>query len=209
MAIKIGITGGIGSGKSVVCRLMNLMGIPVYTSDDRSKHLMVSDEVIRRELTALLGSDAYKEGMPNKPLLASYLFASPDNAARINSIVHPRVKADFRRWVADFRDSEPLVAIESAILLEAGFASEVDVVLMVYAPFEVRVVRAMHRDAASREQIESRIRSQMDDEEKRRKAHHLIVNDGKTPLIPQVLSFISLLKTNNVLPLSAEKTGIF
>lgn len=203
MAIKLGITGGIGSGKSVVSRLLQLMGVPVYISDTETKQLMVTDACIRSQLTSLLGEAVYQDDVLNKPLLASYLFASSQNAARINGIVHPRVKADFRRWVQEHSHS-PLVGIESAILIEAGFASEVDVVVMVYAPLEVRVRRAMERDSASREQIESRIRSQMDDEEKRAKADVVIVNDGETPLIPQVLSLISLLQTNNVLPLQGN-----
>ena len=201
MPVKIGITGGIGSGKSVVCRLLQAMGVPVYISDTESKRLMQSDEEIRRRLTELLGAEAYTpDGLPNKPVLAAYLFASPDNAARINAIVHPRVKADFRRWVARHAHA-PLVAMESAILIEAGFAPEVDSVVMVYAPLETRIARAMQRDAAPRSAVESRVRSQMDDEEKRLQAHHVLLNDGKTPLIPQVLSLIALLTKNNVLPL--------
>lgn len=206
MVIKIGVTGGIGSGKSVVCRLLQLLGVPVYISDMETKQLMVADDVIRCELTALLGPDVYQaDGSLNKLLLASYLFASAENAGRINAIVHPRVRDDFRNW-ASSHASASLVAIESAILLEAGFASEVDCVVMVYAPKEVRVCRAMSRDAASRKQVECRIRSQMADDEKCKQAHYVILNDGKTPLIPQVLSLISLLAKNNVLPLSAEKT---
>ncbi|MBQ8502640.1 MAG: dephospho-CoA kinase [Bacteroides sp.] len=203
MPIKIGITGGIGSGKSVVARLLTVMGIPVYISDTETKQLMQTDAVIRRSLINLLGKEAYKDGQLNKPLLASYLFGSPRQAARMNAIIHPRVKEDFRNWVG-MRGEKWAVGIESAILIEAGFASEVDVVMMVYAPREVRIERAMSRDCASRLQIERRIDSQMDDEEKRRKADVVIVNDGETPLIPQLLSFISLLTKNNVLPLPAD-----
>lgn len=192
MSIKIGITGGIGSGKSVVSRLLGLMGIPVYISDVETKLLMVSDSVIRQELVALLGEEVYADGVLNKPLLASYLFGNPEHARQINGIVHPRVKDDFRQWV-QCRCSSSIVGIESAILIEAGFAGEVDVIVMVYAPEEVRISRAIRRDASSREQIEKRIRSQMSDEEKRGKADYVIVNDGETPLIPQVLHIIDSL----------------
>lgn len=192
MSIKIGITGGIGSGKSVVSRLLGLMGIPVYISDVETKLLMVSDSVIRQELVALLGEEVYADGVLNKPLLASYLFGNPEHARQINGIVHPRVKDDFRRW-AQCRCSSSIVGIESAILIEAGFAGEVDVIVMVYAPEEVRISRAIRRDASSREQIEKRIRSQTSDEEKRGKADYIIVNDGETPLIPQVLHIIDSL----------------
>ena len=206
MQIKIGITGGIGSGKSVVSCLLQLMGIPVYVSDDETKKLMVSDDVIREKLIELLGSDVYVKGTLNKPLLASYLFASAEHAKQINGIVHPRVKEDFRTW-ASLHATSPIVAIESAILVEAGFTSEVDKILMVYAPEETRIQRAMSRDNSTRDLIEKRVRAQMRDEEKRQYAHFTIVNDGKTPLIPQLLSFISLLKKNIVLPLSAENKG--
>ena len=196
MTVKIGITGGIGSGKSVVSRLLEVMGIPVYISDGETKQLMMTDSCIRSELTALLGEEVYAGGVLNKSLLASYLFGSPEHAKEINCIVHPRVKEDFRRWT-QCRTAFPIVGIESAILVEAGFAGEVDAVVMVYAPEEVRVQRAMKRDASSRELIERRIRSQMSDEEKRMRADFVIVNDGETPLIPQVLALITFLSQNN------------
>lgn len=192
MAIKLGITGGIGSGKSLVCRLLEVMGIPVYISDVETKQLMATDLSIRKELVALLGEGVYEGGVLNKSLLASYLFDNPEHARQVNGIIHPRVKEDFRRWV-DCRSAFPAVAIESAILIEAGFAGEVDVVVMVYAPEEIRIVRAVKRDSSSRELIEKRIRSQMSDEEKRKQADFVIVNDGETPLIPQVLELIDSL----------------
>lgn len=195
MAIKIGITGGIGSGKSVVCRLLETMGIPVYCSDTESKHLVASDATIRRELVALLGEEAYRGGALNKPLLAAYLFGAPEHAARINAIVHPRVKADFRQW-AERHEDYPLLAIESAILIEAGFSGEVDAIGMVYAPRELRIRRAMQRDNASSQAIEQRIASQMEDEKKCLLADFVIVNDDKTPLIPQVLEAITSLSKN-------------
>lgn len=189
MAIKIGITGGIGSGKSVVSRLLSLMDIPVYLSDDEAKRLTATDETIRKELTALLGDELYQGDVLNKSLLAGYLFASPENAARVNAIIHPVVKQDFRRWCKE-NASSAILAMESAILIEAGFAPEVDAVVMVYAPKEVRIRRAMKRDGASRKQIEQRIQNQMDDEAKRAKADYTIINDDKTPLIPQVFRLL-------------------
>ena len=192
MAIKIGITGGIGSGKSTVSRLLEVLGVPVYISDLETKRLMASDSLIREDLSALLGAEVYAGGTLNKPLLASYLFGSPEHAKEINCIVHPRVKEDFRRWT-QCRTAFPIVGIESAILVEAGFAGEVDAIVMVYASEEVRILRAVRRDASSRELIEKRIRSQMNDEEKRKYADFVIVNDGETPLIPQVLELIGSL----------------
>lgn len=196
MGIRIGITGGIGSGKSVVSRLLRLLGIPVYISDEEAKRLMATDEGIRAELVALLGGEVYREGTLNKALLASYLFADPDHARRVNAIVHPRVRDDFRAW-AKAHEGAGLVAMESAILYEAGFRDEVDRVVMVYAPEETRIERATKRDAASRAGVEKRIRSQMGDEEKRRLADYVLINDGKRPLIPQVLALISSLSQNH------------
>lgn len=192
MGIRLGITGGIGSGKSMVCRLLEVMGIPVYTSDTQAGRLMSADVQIREELTALLGQEVYVGGALNKPLLASYLFGHPEHARQVNAIVHPRVKDDFRQWVRA-HTSFPVVAIESAILMEAGFASEVDVVVMVYASEETRIKRAMARDSSSREGIVKRIRSQMGDEEKRKQADFVIVNDSDTPVMPQVLHLLETL----------------
>lgn len=194
MAIRVGITGGIGSGKSVVSRLLSVMGIPVYIADDEAKRLVATDPCIRRELTALLGPEVYSGGVLNKSFLASYLFSSPDCAGRVNAIIHPRVKEDFLQWTV-CREEEgcAVVGLESAILIEAGFCDVADVVAMVYAPADVRIRRAMQRDAASRRQIEERVNLQMDDEEKRTQANFVIVNDGEVPLIPQVLDLIAFL----------------
>lgn len=192
MTIKIGITGGIGSGKSVVSRLLEIMGVPVYISDSEAKRLTQTDRTIREGLIGLLGEEVYAGGVLNKPLLASYLFGSPEHARQVNGIIHPRVKEDFRIWARRHADSR-IVGIESAILIEAGFASEVDKIVLVYAPEEVRIPRAMVRDASSREAIRRRIASQMSDEKKREQADFVIVNDGEMPLIPQVLQLIAWL----------------
>lgn len=195
MPIRIGITGGIGSGKSVVSRLLEVMGIPVYISDVESKRLTSADPVIRQGLCELVGEEVFCGGELNKPFLASYLFASSEHAQRVNSIIHPCVKEDFRRWVAERVDFD-MVGMESAILIESGFTAEVDVIVMVSAPFEVRVQRVMQRDETSRELVMKRIQRQMCDEEKKNKAGFVIVNDGESPLIPQVLELISFLYQN-------------
>lgn len=195
MAIKIGITGGIGSGKSIVSRLLTLTGIPVYQTDTEAKCLMLSDTGIREGLTALAGNEVYNEKGLNKAFLASYIFGHPEHLKQVNAIVHPRVRDDFRLWAGKAR--QEIVAMESAILLEAGFTNEVDKIVMVYAPSEVRIARAIRRDSATRKEVERRIQSQMDDEKKRGAADFVIVNDGETPLIPQVLSLISSLSQNH------------
>ncbi len=187
--IRIGITGGIGSGKSVVARTLAVMGVPVYVSDDEAKRLTASDACIRDGLVRLVGDDLYSGGVMRKELLAAYLFSSPENAARVNSIIHPVVKGDFLRW-AERNANSDIVGIESAILIESGFTDVVDRVVMVYAPLDVRVERAMSRDNAPREKVMSRVKAQMDDELKLCKADYVIVNDGIAPLIPQLLKLI-------------------
>ncbi|MGN0049441.1 MAG: dephospho-CoA kinase [Bacteroides sp.] len=192
--IRIGITGGIGSGKSMVCRLLEVMGVPVYVADTETKRLMLADASIRTGLTELLGPEVYADGVLNKSLLASYLFSGPEQTRRVNGIVHPAVRADLHRWVESAH--APFVAFESAILVEAGFLNEVDVVVMVDAPLELRIARAMLRDNAPREAVESRVRSQLADEDKRKYARFTVINDDKTPLIPQVFGLISSLSEN-------------
>ena len=190
---SIAITGGIGSGKSYVSVLLQAAGIPVYNTDNEAKRLMLSDEGIRQDLIALLGESVYTDGTLNKPMLASYLFAGPENAARINAIVHPRVKADFCRWMEEHEGQE-IVGLECAILFEAGFADTVDAVVTVYAPESLRVERAMKRDGATEAQIRARIAAQMDDEEKCRLSDYIIYNDGSISLENQLSALVAQLK---------------
>lgn len=194
--IKIAVTGGIGSGKSYISHLLENMHIPVYNADNEAKRLTVFDAGIRGELIALLGEEVYKDGLLNKPLLASYLFSDPAHVLQINSIIHPRVRKDFTVWVERQEKCE-IVGMESAILYEAGFQDTVDAVIMVYAPVELRIQRAMYRDGASEEQVRARIAAQMDDEEKRRRADFTVVNDGVQLLIPQLNRIVEQLKTEN------------
>ena len=168
--IKIGITGGIGSGKSVVASLLALSGVPVYIADEESKWLTNNSPVIREKL--------------NKKLLASHIFNNPEQLQQVNQIIHPEVNRHFSAWVE--RQTSPLCAIESAILFESGFYKVVDISLMVYAPRELRIERALGRDSASREEIERRINSQMSDEEKKDRSDYVIYNDNRQALIPQV-----------------------
>lgn len=191
--IKIAITGGIGSGKSYVSHLLEDMNIPVYNADNEAKRLTVSDEGIRRELVALLGEEVYKEGELNRPLLASYLFSDPAHAAQINAVIHPRVRKDFAAWAERLEGCE-VAGMESAILYEASFEDTVDAVVMVYAPVDLRVQRAMYRDGASEEQVRARIAAQMDDDEKCRRVDFTVVNDGVRPLLPQLNAIIEQLK---------------
>lgn len=191
--IKIGITGGIGSGKSVVATLLRLYGIPVYIADEESKRLTNSSPVIRRALVDLVGEAVYDaDGKLDKPRLANFIFGQPEHLARVNAIIHPEVNRDFLDWSE--RQEKAFCAIESAILFESGFDRIVDVKLMVLAPLEIRLERAIARDHASREALERRIKSQMADEEKALRSDYVIHNDDRQALIPQVENFIGWLK---------------
>lgn len=158
--VKLAITGGIGSGKSHVARQMTaLLGIPVYDSDINAKRLNEESREIREGLIALVGHDVYDfHGHLDKQRLAAYLFASRENAQRVNALIHPVVRADFLRW-AEQQDS-PVVAIETALLAESGLDQDVDQVIRVDAPLEVRIARAMQRDGTSREQVLARMARQ-------------------------------------------------
>lgn len=190
--VRFGVTGGIGSGKSYVLRLLAERGIPVYDSDSEAKRLMLVDADIREGLTGLLGNDVYlPDGELNKPLISAYLFASVQNAERINAIVHPRVKAGFNRWASE--QKAPIVALESAILFESGFEDVVDFVVTVCAPMEVRMYRVQERDGATEAQVRKRMAAQMDDEEKCKRSDFVILNDGNKPLDIQIDDLLQIL----------------
>ena len=193
--ISIAITGGIGSGKTYVSNMFEERGIPIYNADTEAKRLMVQDEVIRKELIALVGEEVYQGAELNKPLLASYLFSSAEHVQQINSIVHPRVKADFIEWLK-LRQQYEVAGIESAILFEAGFHDSVDSVIMVSAPEELRLARAMKRDGASEQQVRNRMSVQMSEDVKIRMADFVICNDGTQPLDEQISFILQILKTS-------------
>ena len=188
--MKIGITGGIGSGKSFVCDLLAQSGIPVYSCDEEAKRLMNVHPGIRKALIGLLGEDVYTaEGQLDKALLATWLFASSAHAEQVNAIVHPVVKSAFLQW-AHNQDAS-VVVMESAILFEAGMERLVDRVLLVDAPRELRLQRAMSRDGATREQIEARMRRQMPDEERRSRAQDILCNDGREDIRQSVACLLA------------------
>ncbi|MDR3141264.1 MAG: dephospho-CoA kinase [Tannerellaceae bacterium] len=182
--IKTGLTGGIGSGKSVVASLFEMTGIPVYTADTESKRLADTSPVIREGLTGLFGDDIYRDGALDKKRLASLIFSDKEALRRVNAIIHPEVNRDFLQWAS--RQQAPACAIETAILFESGFDKHIDLSVMVYAPLELRIERAAIRDKAPYDEITRRIHNQLPDEIKKERADFIIYNDGQQPLIPQV-----------------------
>ena len=176
--MKIGVTGGIGSGKSYVCRLLaQRWQLPVYDCDSAAKMLMVSSPHIRQQLQELVGDDVYDaSGQLNKGVMSRYLFTDAAHVKAVNAIVHPAVKDDFEQWAS--RQTGDVV-MESAILVEAGFAKAVDCLVVVEAPLALRIQRAMARDGATEEQVRARVRHQMTAEQLRAYADIVIVNDGR------------------------------
>ena len=172
--IKVAICGGIGSGKSTVCQMFAERGVALYDSDSRAKALMNESEELRKALVAEFGEECYTGGELNRPYLASRVFGSEEQLAKLNSIVHPAVKADFLRWAEE--QEGDFCILESAILFESGFDAVVDKTVAVLAPLPLRIERAMARDGASREQIEARVKAQMSDDELVARADFAIVN---------------------------------
>lgn len=171
---KVGITGGIGSGKSTVCRILQQRGVAVYDADSRAKELMANSESLRHDLIEAFGECTYTSEGLNRRYLADVVFSDSQQLRLLNSIVHPVVMDDFERWAAE--QEGQFVVLESAILFEAGLESRVDATVAVMAPEELRVERVMGRDGATKEQVMARIDNQMSDDERSDRAKYSVVN---------------------------------
>jgi len=183
----VAITGGIGSGKSVVSQLLRVMGYPVYDCDANAKSLMTSDPILRQDLISLFGPETYQsDGTLDKPFLSKAIFSSPELLAKMNAAVHPAVARDIAKHHSLFHGE--LFFYESAILFESGFnkLAVPDKVLCVTAPLELRISRTMARDNSSRESVLKRINSQMSQEEKSQLADYEIKNDDRNSIIVQI-----------------------
>lgn len=186
----IGITGGIGSGKSVVSRLLRLMNIPVYDCDSEAKRLMHESPIVRKALIEEIGEKAYDaNGNLNRAYIAAYMFGNPEHMARVNAIVHPAVRADLKEWSLDSKYA--VVAVESAILYEAHMEADVNCVWLVHAPEALRLQRATLRDNADEEAIKRRMQSQMSEDELLQRADKVVHNDGSRTLIGQLWQLLS------------------
>lgn len=186
--IRIGLTGGIGSGKSTVCRLFEELGARCYDSDSRAKWLMQNDEELRAELIALFGAEIYDEdGVLDRARLAAEVFGNSERLAALNGAVHPAVGRDWERWCEE-REAEGVAytILESAILFDCGFDQKVDRTVAILAPEELRIERAAKRDNAPAEVIRRRIEAQMSDSEREAQAHHTIRNIDIDTLREQV-----------------------
>jgi dephospho-CoA kinase len=187
-ALRVGITGGIGSGKTTVCRIFEALGVPVYDADFWAKWLIANDPDVRMAIIALFGPEAYlPDGAYNRAFVAGIVFNNPEKLAALNAAVHPAVELHSRAW----HDQQALVGHpytlkEAALLVESGGYLFLDALIVVTAPEEIRVQRVMARDGIEAAAVRARIRNQMPEAEKIALANYLIVNDGQHLLIPQV-----------------------
>ncbi len=193
--LKVGITGGIGTGKSTVAKILVALGYPVYFSDDRAKWLMENNQQLVTELTYLLGELTYVTGKLNRAYIAEKLFSTPALKEKINALVHPVVRADFKLWVEN--QTQSIVFQESALLVETGAVQLFDALIVVTAPLEVRVKRIQKRDGLNTSEIERRFANQFSDEEKLKVADCVLINDERSPLLNQVLAVLEQLKRLN------------
>ncbi len=185
--LKVGLTGGIGSGKTTVCRIFEQLGIPVYYADRRAKALMVEQPAVREQIRQQFGEQVYREdGALNRAYLADLVFDNPEKLQQLNAIVHPAVGEDALQWHANQKDV-PYTLKEAALIYESESFRDLDAVVVVTAPEEIRIQRVMERDRVSRESVLARMARQMPEAEKVERGDFIIYNDGHRSIIRQVL----------------------
>lgn len=187
--LQVGVTGGIGSGKSLVCKIFAQLGIPVYDADSHAKALMTTDGILISQIKKEFGHLAYlPDGTLNRKHLADHVFADEDRLEKLNELVHPRVAIDYEKWLSS-HVKEIYVLKEAALLFESGSYRSLNKIITVSAPETLRQKRVLHRDAhRTVEQFKGIVEKQMPEEEKLKRADYIIVNDDITPVIPQVLT---------------------
>lgn len=186
--LQVGITGGIGSGKSLICKIFGVLGVPVYDADYRAKNLMTTDGILIDQIKKEFGSLSYNEkGALNREYLSATVFSEPARLEKLNSFVHPRVEVDYNQWVSAHNQSK-YVLKEAALLFEAGSYLKLDQIILVTAPQEIRIARVLVRDVhRTKEDIVKIIKNQMPEVEKEPKANFIIRNDESELIVPQVL----------------------
>lgn len=191
---KIGLTGGIGAGKSIVAKVLATMGFPVFFSDTAAKELLSHNESVKKQVVKLFGSSAYIEGHLNKTYLADKIFSDQHLKKELNKIVHPAVRNYFSDWA--IKQNSPLVFNEAAILFETGSYKNFDYNILVSAPKSIRIERVKKRDNSSDKEVEARMKNQWNDEKKRELADFEIVNDDSQLLIPQIEKIIKAIQSS-------------
>lgn len=192
---KIGVTGGIGSGKTVVCDIFKILGVKVYYADLHAKEILNIHPDVKKSIMDAFGSEIYQTGEVDRKLLAARVFNNTAMLDKLNSIVHPAVFADFDNWLATNRN-EAYIIKEAAVMFESGSHKQLDAVVLVYSPLETRIQRVIERDKTSREDVLARIKNQMDDTEKLKLSNYVIYNNHEQSLIRQVLELHNIFKEN-------------
>lgn len=191
MMMKVGLTGGIGSGKSTIAKVFSTLGIPIYNSDERAKELIQSNAQVKQSIVAEFGEEAYLNGEYNREFIAQQAFNNAEKLAKLNSIVHPAVRADFESW-CETHTSSPYIIKEAAILFESGAYKGLDKTINVSASEQLRAERVAKRDASSIESVQQRMKNQLSDSERKELADFTIVNDDSQLVIPKVLELHQL-----------------
>lgn len=194
----IGLTGGIGSGKTTVANEFSSLGIPVYITDQEAKKLMQSDSVLN-QIKEEFGSAVFDKGVLLRDKLSEIVFNDDKRLAKLNSIVHPAVKQHFREWLLEHQN-DPFVIYESAILFESGSYKECDFVINVVAPLEIRIQRVIERDKTTREKVLERVKNQWNDEEKSSKSDFIVKNTSMEAIkleIVKILNFLRIKQMNS------------
>jgi len=193
--LKIGLTGGIGSGKSTVAQIFKHLKVPLYVADDKARMLMNKNDAVRNMIISEFGQKAYTNGILNSAYIASVVFDNPEKLEKLNRIVHPAVREDFLFWVSEQRE-RPYLIQEAAILFESGYHKHFDYIIFVNAGKELRINRVMERDKVSREEVEKRMKHQWPEAEKKKRSEFIINNNKGDLILSQVLAlhnkFISL-----------------
>lgn len=184
--LRVGLTGGIGSGKSTVARIFQVLGIPVYYADDAAKRLMNQDPSVREQIIHSFGSESYENDLLNRHFLSSVVFNDPEKLSMLNAIVHPATIQDSMQWMQE--QSAAYAIKEAALIFESGSEKNLDYVIGIYAPEQLRIRRIMERDKVTEDQVHSRMKNQMPEDEKMRLYDFQITNDEKEMVIPQVLA---------------------
>jgi len=183
--IVVGLTGGIGSGKSTIAKVFRALGVPVFESDAEAKHILNREDVVQH-ISDTFGEWLINSGRVDRAKLAGLVFGDKQELAKLNAIIHPAVRKQFLAWV-DVNSNSPYVINEAAILFESGLAEMTRFTINVSAPVEERIKRVIARDALTREEVISRINNQMSDEQRSALSTWTIVNDGLEAVLPQVL----------------------
>ncbi len=195
--IKVGITGGIGSGKTIVCEIFIRLGISLYNADNKAKWLMNNNENIKQQLTERWGNQLYKNNQLDRSFLAGIIFADKKAIEYVNAIVHPAVNNDFKKW-SILHSREVYVIEESALLFESNACSDMDVMVTVYSPENIRIERVIKRDNISRAQVINRMNNQLSDQEKVKRSEFVIYNNEKQSLLEQVLNLHNELTSRSI-----------